>query len=249
MTILPDHRAEQNLLAIPGRLDQLSDPTHFEVLLEEESARAAMENILPKILRSEDSFQIHPYSGKKNLLSRLPGRLRGYKKWIPPDYRIVILIDRDRDDCTLLKQKLEKIVAEAGLSTKTAPHYDGSFQVLNRIAVEELEAWFLGDMEAVASAYSGVPPTLNTKKKYRDPDAIANAWETLERVLQRAGHPGRLQKIRAASNISRHMVPERNRSASFLSGAAGVYQRAALTRMSLEFRPGMLKTSSSPSIP
>ena len=241
MTILPDHRAEQNLLAIPGRLDQLSDPMHFEVLLEEESARAAMENILPKILRSEDSFQIRPYSGKKNLLSRLPGRLRGYKKWIPPDYRIVILIDRDRDDCTLLKQKLEKIVAEAGLSTKTAPHYDGSFQVLNRIAVEELEA--------VASAYSSVPPTLNTKKKYRDPDAIANAWETLERVLQRAGHPGRLQKIRAASNISRHMVPERNRSASFLSGAVGVYQRAALTRTNLEFRPGMVKSSSSPSIP
>ena len=222
MTILPVRRAGRVILTIPDRLDRSSDSMHFEVLLEEESAQAAMKNILPKILRSEDSFQIHPYNGKKNLLNKLPGRLRGYRKWITSDYRIVILIDRDRDDCTLLKQELERIAAEAGLSTETAPHHDGSFQVLNRIAIEELEAWFLGDMEALASAYPGISPTLSTKGKYRDPDAIVDAWETLERVLQRAGYPGRLQKIRVASTISRYMVPERNRSASFQSFCQGL---------------------------
>jgi hypothetical protein len=195
---------------------------HFEVLLEEVSAQAAMKNILPKILRSEDSFRIHPYNGKRDLLNKLPGRLRGYKKWITSDYRIIVLVDRDRDDCALLKQDLERIAAEAGLSTKTSPDYDGSFQVLNRIAIEELEAWFFGDMEALVSAYSGVPPTLGAKEKYRDPDAIVDTWETLERVLQRAGYPGHLQKIRVASSISRYMVPERNRSASFQAFCQGM---------------------------
>ncbi|HNV39042.1 MAG TPA: DUF4276 family protein, partial [Methanoculleus sp.] len=195
---------------------------HFEVLLEEESARVAMNNLLPKMIRSEDSFSIHPFSGKKDLLSKLPGRLRAYKKWIPPDYRIVVLMDRDRDDCTSLKKQMEKIAIEAGLSTKSSPPNEGHFQVLNRIAIEELEAWFFGDVEALVAAYPRVPPTLGAKERYRDPDAVVNAWEALERVLQQAGYPGPLRKIKFASEISRGMVPERNRSASFQSFYTGI---------------------------
>ena len=174
------------------------------------------------MIRSEDSFSIHPFNGKKDLLGKLPGRLRAYKKWIPRDYRIVVLIDRDRDDCTLLKKQMEKIAIEAGLLTKSSSPDDGNFQVLNRIAIEELEAWFLGDVEALAAAYPGVPLTLGTKERYRDPDAVVNTWEALERVLQQAGYPGPLQKIRSASEISKGMVPERNRSASFQSFYTGI---------------------------
>ena len=195
---------------------------HFEVLLEEESARAAMNNLLPKMIRSEDSFSIHPFNGKKDLLGKLPGRLRAYKKWIPRDYRIVVLIDRDRDDCTLLKKQMEKIAIEAGLSTKSSSPNDGNFQVLNRVAIEELEAWFFGDVEALVAAYPKLPLTLGAKERYRDPDAVVNAWEALERVLQQAGYPGPLQKIKSESEISRGMVPERNRSASFQSFYTGI---------------------------
>lgn len=195
---------------------------HFEVLLEEESTRAAMDNLLPKMIRDEDSFNIHPFNGKKDLLGKLPGRLRAYKKWIPRDYRIVVLIDRDRDDCMVLKRQMETIAIEAGLSTKSSSPNDDTFQVLNRIAIEELEAWFLGDVEALAAAYPGVPLTLGAKERYRDPDAVVNAWEALERVLQQAGYPGPLQKIKSASEISKGMVPDRNRSASFQSFYTGV---------------------------
>ncbi len=197
---------------------------HFEVLLEEDSARAALDNLLPKMIRVEDSFSIHPYSGKKDLLGKLPSRLRGYKKWISPDCRIVVLIDRDRDDCTLLKNRLEDIAIKAGLTTKSSPDHDGNFQVLNRIAIEELEAWFFGDIEALASAYPKIPRTLGSRRKYRDPDAIVNAWEALERVLQQAGYPGSLQKIKSASEISKGMVPEKNKSTSFQAFYMGIQE-------------------------
>jgi len=36
---------------------------------------------------------------------------------------------------------------------------------------------------------------LGAKERYRDPDAVVNAWEALERVLQQAGYPGPLQKV------------------------------------------------------
>ncbi len=41
-------------------------------------------------------------------------------------------------------------------------------------------------------------------------------WESLERVLQKAGyHAGGLSKLKAAREISIHMDPVRNRSRSF----------------------------------
>lgn len=89
--------------------------------------------------------------------------------------------------------------------------------VLNRIAIEELEAWFFGDVEALRAAYPKVPATLGSQARYRDPDAIVGGtWEALERVLQGKGyHRGGLQKIKAAKEIAAHMDPARNRSRSF----------------------------------
>ncbi len=55
---------------------------HLEFLVEEASAEAALNNIIPKILGEDISFLIHPYQGKDDLLDKLPKRLRGYKKWI-----------------------------------------------------------------------------------------------------------------------------------------------------------------------
>ena len=92
-----------------------------------------------------------------------------------------------------------------------------NFQVLNRLAIEELEAWFFGDIEALNAAYPRISLNLGNKAKYRDPDSIAGGtWEALERELKRVGYySGGLSKISAAREISLHMVPERNRSHSF----------------------------------
>jgi Domain of unknown function (DUF4276) len=91
------------------------------------------------------------------------------------------------------------------------------FHVVNRIAVEELEAWFFGDVPALTAAYPRVPTSLGNQARYRDPDQIAGGtWEALERVLQSAGyHLGGLPKVAVAGNVSEHMDPDRNTSRSF----------------------------------
>jgi hypothetical protein len=190
---------------------------HIEILVEEPSAEAALYNIVPKIIGQDVSFAIHPHQGKPDLLAKLPGRLKGYRIWLPSDWRIVVLIDEDREDCLDLKAGLEAAASAAGLLTKSAAGSRSRFQVLNRLAIEELEAWFFGDVEALNAAYPRVSLNLGRKAKYRDPDAIAGGtWEALERELQRLGyHPGGLPKVAVAREISTYMNPVRNRSKSF----------------------------------
>jgi hypothetical protein len=86
-----------------------------------------------------------------------------------------------------------------------------------RIAVEELEAWYFGDWEAVRDAYPKAPPTIAVQAKYRRPDAITGGtWEAFERVMRRGGYfRGGLQKIEAARRIGEHVDPDRNTSPSF----------------------------------
>ena len=190
---------------------------HIEFLVEEPSAEAALQNLVPKILGDQGDFTIHVHEGKPDLLKKLPGRLAGYARWLPNDYRIVVLIDEDRQDCKKLKKNLEHVARNAGLLTKSRAKTGSKFQVLNRIAVEELEAWFFGDIQALVKSYPRVSPTLHQKRGYRNSDAIAGGtWEALERVLQRAGYfKGGLAKIEAARQISQNMEPDSNRSISF----------------------------------
>ncbi len=188
---------------------------HVEILVEELSAEAALMNLLPRLL-GDHTYQIHPFQGKDDLLTKLPDRLSGYALSPSDDQRILVLIDEDRQDCLRLKSQLEDCAQRAGLVTRSQVGTE-YFQVLNRIAVEELEAWFFGDVEALVAAYPAVPATLGNRANYRDPDAVpGGTWEALERVLKRAGYyPTGLAKLEAASRISMHMDPERNRSRSF----------------------------------
>jgi hypothetical protein len=188
---------------------------HVEVLVEERSTEAALQLILPKILR-EMSFAIYPYQCKDELLARLPQRLRGYVEWLPENWRIVVMVDRDDDDCNALKATLERMAADAGILTRSSAGGQ-NYAVLNRLAIEELEAWYFGDWEAVRAAYPGVPESVPRKASYRSPDAIAGGtWEAFERIMQRSGYfTSGLRKIEAARSFGAHMAPERNSSSSF----------------------------------
>ena len=189
---------------------------HLEFLVEERSAEAALTNLLPKILGPAISYRIHVHQGKPDLLGNLGRRLQGYRSWLPDDWRIVVLVDADRDDCRRLKRQVIETARSAGLTTRR----DGlrsKFQVLGRLAIEELEAWFFGDVVALNAAYPRVPLTLAQRARYRHTDAITGGtWEALERELQRAGYfRSGIAKITVARSISRHMIPERNTSKSF----------------------------------
>lgn len=194
---------------------------HVELLVEEPSMEAALRLLLPKIL-GELSFEVYSHQCKDEMLHRLPQRLHGYRqrcrsdKWFRDHCRIVVVIDRDDDDCITLKRRLEKMAKDAGLATRTGAK-GGPYMVANRLAIEELEAWYFGDWDAVRAAYPKVSATVSSQASYRDPDKIAGGtWEAFERVLQRAGYfAGRLRKVEAARAVATHMEPSRNTSRSF----------------------------------
>jgi hypothetical protein len=187
----------------------------LDILVEELSMEAALRLIVPKII-GDLSFDVYPYHCKEDLLKKLPARLKGYAAWMPKDYRIVVIVDRDDDDCEDLKQQMEKAASDAGLVTKTQANGQ-LYHVVNRLAIEELEAWYFGDWEAVQAAYPGVNPNIPQKAGYRDSDAVSGGtWEAFEKVLQRARYfRGGLAKIQAARDVAQHMDPNRNRSKSF----------------------------------
>ena len=196
---------------------------HLVFLVEEPSAEAFLTGFLPRILPEGVTHEFNRFQGKSDLLTNLESRLRGYRDWMPSDWRIVVLIDEDREDCVRLKRRLEAAAQSAGLTTKSRGS-SGSFVVLNRIAVEELEAWFLGDVEALCAAYPRVPASLASRKNLRDPDRVpGGTWEALERVLQRAGYfPGGLGKLELSRVMARHLEPSRNRSRSVACFVDGI---------------------------
>ncbi len=176
---------------------------------------AALRILLPRLL-NEMTFEVYPYQCKQDLLKRLPERLRGYSSWLPADWRIVVVVDRDEDDCRDLKGRLERIAADAGVRTRTGAAGAG-YTAVNRLAIEELEAWYFGDWGAVRSAYPRVSGAIPRQAAYRDPDAIrGGTWEAFERILKRAGYfRNGLRKIETARAVAGHMNPDLNRSASF----------------------------------
>lgn len=197
---------------------------HFFLFVEEPSAEAALENILPRLLGEAHTYQILTHGGKDDLLKKLATKLRSYRAYITTmDCRFIVIIDRDSEDCVALKNRLEVIASEAGIVTKTQAT-NGVFHLINRIAIEELEAWFLGDFSAINAAYPRVNRNLANQNTYRDPDNIkGGTWEALERVLMRAGYyAGGLPKVEAARTISQYMDIENNRSDSFNQLVAGI---------------------------
>ncbi|MHB1280511.1 MAG: DUF4276 family protein [Acidithiobacillus ferrooxidans] len=199
------------------------------VFVEEPSMEATLEHLLPKLMNDVD-FEIRRFQCKDDLLKNLPARLRGYSTWLPENWAILVLVDRDDDDCTVLKQTLEGIAARAGLLSKSRAGNGNRFQVANRIAIEELEAWFFGDWAAVQAAYPRVPSTIPQKTGYRDPDGIlGGTWEALERILKRASYfKTGLRKMECARTVAQQMEPNRNTSQSFRAFVGAVSAATSL---------------------
>ena len=107
--------------------------SHLEFLIEEPSMEAFLSVLLP-CLFPDSTFAFRVFQGKKDMLGKLEDRLKGYAHW-PSDYgRIVVVVDRDDDDCHVLKQRLEDAAAKARLCTRSSK--EASWQVVNRIAIE-----------------------------------------------------------------------------------------------------------------
>ncbi|MGL5866749.1 MAG: DUF4276 family protein [Dermatophilaceae bacterium] len=190
---------------------------HLEILVEGPSEEKLLAVVVPKIVPGV-ALRIHTFSGKDDLLKKLPNRLAGYSNAMKHyEMKVVIVVDRDSDDCRELKEKLESMAARAGLRTATAASAGQPFQVLNRIAIEELEAWLLGDTSALRAVYPKLPASLGQRSGLRDPDAVKGGTaEALARELKRCGYQtAGLLKATNAEAVAPHMDVEGNRSRSF----------------------------------
>lgn len=196
---------------------------HVEIVVEEPSAVAMLKQLMPLLLQEDDTWHPVPHRGKDELLIQLPRRLKRYanRMLFEPDLRVIILMDADRD-CKKVKGILEKIVAESGLLSKVTAPAGQSFKVITRLAISELEAWFLGDREAVSAAFPRVHSN-HFKGEYQDSDGLLHTCKTLHRILQKGGYyPNRYLKVEAAELIAAQLNPARNGSASFHYFCAGL---------------------------
>lgn len=168
--------------------------------LEEASARVLLEGVWPRLVGPE--LQIYPqyrvFEGKQDLERQFERKLRGLQD---PEACIIVVRDQDRDpDCRTVKQRLREICARVGRP-----------ETVVRIACHELEAFYLGDLQAVERGLGirGLAAR-QASAKFRNPDRLANPSMELEKLTAK-----RYQKVSGSRAIAPYLDLDAPRSRSF----------------------------------
>ena len=205
---------------------------HLEILVEDISGRKMLESLVPRLVNKEtDTFRIHAYKGighipgnmrdskdpsKRILLENLPKLLKGYGRAFasyPANAPATVVLICDLDD-RRLKEFLDELhdvlhACNPAPSTRFC------------LAIEEGEAWLLGDIPAIKKAYPHARTDVLTA--YIN-DSICGTWETLANAVYSGGERALAakdyqvvgaEKTRWAENITPHMNVEQNDSPSF----------------------------------
>lgn len=176
-------------------------------LLEEPSMKTLLDGLLPRLFPCL-VFQCVPHEGKQDLAKSVPRKLRA---WREPGVRFVVLRDNDGGDCRALKRRLSDLCLQGGRTDS-----------LVRIACQELEAWYLGEPDALAEAFGQDNLRgIGRQRRFRDPDAVVKPSTAIRAIVPR------FQKTDGARRMAEHLSRERNRSASFqtlMQGIENVWQ-------------------------
>lgn len=192
------------------------------VLVEGKSESELIERWAPRAFKGH-TFIAHPHQGKgtlpKNpthkpdprrhgLLDLLPATLRAYGS--SPNAAgdaVLVLVDADREDCTKLKAKLVSLVQ----STNPRP------KVVIRIAVEETEAFYLGDLRALRIAFPNAD--MRKARRYQN-DSIVGTAELFGEIVADGG----LNKVHWAEEMGLRLTtnPSRSTSPSFRALHRGI---------------------------
>lgn len=167
-------------------------------LLEERSARAMLEGLIPRLGLRLPTIRYMVFDGKSDLDKHLGRRLRGY---LNPEAHFFVIRDQDADpDCRALKARLRQACREAGRPDATV-----------RIMCRELEALYLADLRAVEQAFGlrGLAARQG-ETPFRAPDAIASPSRKLAELTR-----GRYQKIGGSRLMGPLLDVESTRSSSF----------------------------------
>jgi hypothetical protein len=201
---------------------------HIEILVEDSSGEKLLAAVLPKLLGERNnphSWRLHAYKGigripknlnagadpaKRILLDQLPRILRGYGRTHGID-AVVVVLDTDKRNCVDFLSELQALAAGCGAPSNT----------LFRLAIEEVEAWYLGDREALGAAYPRAKADVLLRYVQ---DSACNTWEVLadavypggSSAIKKAGWPlpGQV-KHEWAERIGPLLDPDRNVSPSF----------------------------------
>ena len=216
---------------------------HFEVLVEDQSGKKALDVLISKIIGVQHTFKIHAYRGighiPKNLnhggnvksrflLNKLPMLLNAYGRTFsgyPDNYpaSVVVVCDLDNNCLKTFRRELFSILN----SCYTKP------ETRFCIAIEEGEAWLLGDLAAIKAAY---PKAKNNVLNAYINDSICGTWELLAEAIYPGGTSslknkgwnaiGR-EKSNWSEKITPHMDVENNASPSFCYFRGKVRELAA----------------------
>ena len=175
-------------------------------LLEEASAKAMLESLLPRLLDPSIRVRTIVFDGKQDLEKQLAHRLRGY---LNPHARFLVLRDQDSaPDCAAVKRGLTERCQAAGKQAVS----------LVRITCRELETIYLADLLAVEAALGAQGMARRQQSaKFRQPDRLESPSAEL-RTLTR----GRYQKVGGSRKIGRHLDLGNERSPSFKNLIAGI---------------------------
>ncbi|MGB4336308.1 MAG: DUF4276 family protein [Chromatiaceae bacterium] len=213
---------------------------HIEILVEDSSGEKLLNAVLPKLLGEQGdphSWRVHAYKGigripknlsagadpaKRILLDQLPRLLQGYGRTTGID-AVVVVLDTDKRNCVDFLAELKALAT----GCKPAPN------TLFRLAIEEVEAWYLGDLQALVQAY---PRAKAAALNRYVQDSACNPWELLadavhpggSAAIKKAGWPlpGQV-KHQWAERIGPLLDPDRNVSPSFVKLRDGLRRLVA----------------------
>lgn len=194
---------------------------YLHIFTEEPSIEKVFNAVLPKLLNADEvHFKIYPHQGKSDLEHALRTTLPSISKI--PNSRILITRDQDLYDCKNLKQQLNDIVKDAC----NCPY-------LIRIVCRELEAWFLGDMNAVKQAYPRFEPDkYQNSSKFRDVDTIQSPNERLKEIIPDYEKFDNLPKNEVAARVAKYLTLDNNftinRSPSFQNTMQAIQRLVSL---------------------
>lgn len=164
---------------------------HFQFLVEDLSGEKLIRWVMKKIqtISPDVSYDCKAFRGiggikrgtdamqlkTDKLLNDLPQYLKGFDRSLQGiKAAIIIVLDNDKRSTQEFYQQLETVARETGI---TIDH-------VFCIAVEEMEAWILGDREALLLAY---PNAREAVLKDYVQDSICGTWEILANAVYKGG--------------------------------------------------------------
>lgn len=127
------------------------------------------------------SWIVLSFQGKSDLEKNIASKMESWNFGTP---HFVILRDQDGSDCKAVKAVLRRKAKQGGR------------QFTVRVVCNELESWFLGELDAVEAAYPKSKASKHKQAaKFRDPDVLGNANQELEKLVHVVGKVGRAEAI------------------------------------------------------